>query len=276
MNNENKSVEVNSNDLTLNQTSSLNRSINEFDFNLICEYFIGTERQGPGSEEITIKALSFIDNLSDKSCIADLGCGTGGQTMTLAQHTRSQITGLDLFPDFITSFNQNAERLNLQDRIKGFVGSMDNLPFQNEELDLIWSEGAIYNIGFERGLNDWKKFLKTGGYIAVSEVSWFTEERPDEINDFWMDAYPGIDIISNKVAQMQKVGYIPVATFILPETCWTENFYTPLISAKKDFLKRHAGNKTAEEFIANQLYEETLYNKYKDYYGYVFYIGKKI
>ena len=37
---------------------------------------------------------------------------------------------------------------------------MDALPFQEEELDLIWSEGAIYNIGFERGMNEWNKFLK--------------------------------------------------------------------------------------------------------------------
>ena len=58
---------------------------------------------------------------------------------------------------------------------------MDHLPFQNEELDLIWSEGAIYNIGFERGMNEWNRFLKKNGFIAVTEVSWFTPERPAEI-----------------------------------------------------------------------------------------------
>ncbi len=107
--------------------------------------------------------MSFIDNLTNESHIADIGCGTGGQTMVLAQNAPGHITGIDLFPTFIDLFNSNAVKLNLQDRIKGVVGSMDNLPFQNEELDLIWSEGAIYNIGFERGLNEWRKFLKTGG-----------------------------------------------------------------------------------------------------------------
>ena len=153
---------------------------------------------------------------------------------------------------------------------------MDKLPFRNEELDLMWSEGAIYNIGFERGLNEWRKFLKTGGFIAVSEVSWFTEERPAEIEEFWQDAYPEIDTVSNKLAQMQKVGYIPVASFILPENCWTEHFYAPQVSAQEEFLKKNAGNKTAEEFIANQQHETQLYYKYKEYYGYVFFIGKKI
>jgi len=253
-----------------------NISIHEFDFNLICEYFSVLDRQGPGSLEITLKALSFIDNLSENSRIADIGCGTGGQTITIAKNAPGNITGIDLFPKFIDIFNINAKKLRLQNRVKGIVGSMDNLSFKNEELDLIWSEGAIYNIGFEKGLNEWRKFLKKGGYIAVSEASWFTESRPEEIDAFWKNAYPQIDTIGSKVAQMQKAGYIPIATFILPEYCWIENFYKPQIEVQKKFLEKYAGSKTAEEFIANERREANLYQKFKKYYGYVFYIGKKI
>ncbi len=252
------------------------KTIHEFDLNLICEYFSNIERQGPGSPEITIKALSFIDKLNDESLIADIGCGTGGQTIVLAQYVSGHITAIDLFPTFIDIFNKNAHNLNLQNRVKGTVGNMNNLSFNDNELDLIWCEGAIYNIGFERGLKEWHKFLKTGGYIAVSEASWFTEERPNEIFDFWNDAYPEIDTIPNKVAQMQKTGYIPVATFIIPENCWTKYFFDPQVAVQKAFLKKHEGNKTAEDFIGYMRYEEQMYNKYKDYYGYVFYIGKKI
>lgn len=256
--------------------SNENKTIHEFDFNLICEYFSGIERQGPGSQEVTIKALSFIDNLTNQSHVADIGCGTGGQTMTLAKHAPGNITGVDLFPSFIDLFNKNAVKLNLQNRVNGIIGSMESLSFQNEELDLIWSEGAIYNIGFEKGLKEWNKFLKKGGYIAVSEASWFTEKRPVEIEEFWQNAYPGIDTIPNKVMQLQKAGYVPVANFILPENCWTENFYVPQVKAQEIFLKKYKGNKTAEEFIANERHEAKLYDKYKEYYGYVFYIGKKI
>lgn len=251
-------------------------SIHDFDFNLICEYFAGVERQGPGSPETTVRALGFIDNLTGQSRIADLGCGTGGQTMILARHVPGEVTGLDLFPDFIRIFNRNAAQLGLQERVKGIVGSMDNLPFEKESLDLIWSEGAIYNIGFERGLNEWRHYLKQGGYVAASEASWFTDERPDEITDFWMANYPEIDTIPRKVAQMQQAGYIPVATFIIPEDCWTEHFYAPCHRAQEAFLKKYAGNRTAEELIAGQRHEELLYHRYKDFYGYVFYIGKKI
>lgn len=255
--------------------SKEDKSIHDFDINLICEYFSSIERQGPGSPEVTLKALGFIDNLTNASRIADIGCGTGGQTMVLAQHAPGHITGIDLFPAFIELFNQNAAKLNLQDRVSAVVGSMEELPFQNEEMDLLWSEGAIYNIGFERGLKEWRHFLKTGGYIAVSEVSWLTRERPAEIEQFWQDAYPEIDTISNKEKQMQRAGYLLVATFVLPENCWTDHYYIPQVEAQKVFLKKYAGNKTAEEFIANERNEARLYARFKAYYGYVFYIGKK-
>ena len=253
-----------------------NKSIHEFDLGLIYEYYSILERQGPGSPEVTTKALSFIDNLNDESAIADIGCGSGGQTMVLAKHAPGNITGVDLFPFFIDMFKRNVEELYLQDRVKGIVGSMDNLPFRDEGLDLMWSEGAIYNIGFERGLNQWRKFLKTGGYIAVSEASWFSEKRPAEIDAFWMDEYPGIDTIPNKLAQLQKSGYLPIAAFILPENCWLEHFYAPQVKAQRLFLEKNAHNKAAVEFIENQRHEAQLYDKYKDYYGYVFYIGKKV
>ncbi|MDL2243167.1 class I SAM-dependent methyltransferase, partial [Bacteroidales bacterium OttesenSCG-928-K03] len=201
----------------------------------------------------------------------------GGQTMILAQNAPGKITGMDLFPDFINIFNRNAKQLSLQNRVKGIVGSMtDALPFEKESLDLIWSEGAIYNIGYEKGLNEWKQYLKTGAYIAASEASWFTDDRPDEITDFWLSNYPEIDTIPNKVAQMQNAGYIPVATFIIPENCWTEHFFAPCQKAQVEFLKKYPGNQIVEDLIFNQRREAELYDKYKAFYGYVFYIGKKI
>ncbi len=256
--------------------SNENKTIHDFDFNLICEFFSSMERQGPGSPSVTLKALSFVDNLTKQSRIADIGCGTGGQTMTLAKHVQGKITALDLFPDFINIFNWKVKQSDLQDRVKGIVGSMDNLPFQTEELDLIWSEGAIYNIGFERGLNEWRRYLKTGGYIAVSESSWFTDKRPKEINDFWMNAYSEIDTIPNQLIKIYKAGYLPVATFILPETCWTEHYFAPKAVAEEIFLKKYSGNKTAEELVTSQHDEAELYRKYKEFYGYTFFIAKKV
>ena len=280
MNNEEHTIEQCSNKKTVDQisnldSSSLNLSIHNFDLNIIYEYFSNTERQGPGSSEETLKALRFIDGLTEKSKIVDIGCGTGGQTMVLGENTSCEIIGIDSWQGFINQFNENARIRHLENRVKGIVGTMENLPFQEDEFDLIWSEGAIYNIGFERGINEWRKFLKKGGYIAVTENTWFTEKRPSEIQEFWDTIYPEIDTISNKVAQMQKAGYLPIATYMLPESIWLD-YYSQQKLRREDFLKKYKGNKTVEEFIDSQRYEAELYYKYKAYYGYMFYIGKKI
>ena len=245
-------------------------------FDLIVEIHTGLERQGPGSPEMTVKALSFLDNLDKNPRVADLACGTGGQTMVLAQNISGDITGLDFCTDFINVFNYNAKKLGLYERVHGIVGSMDNLPFQKEEFDLIWSEGAIDNIGFEKGINYWNGFLKKNGYIAVTCPSWFTDERPAEIEKFWGDAGCKLDTTGHNILVMQKAGYIPVAAFTLPEKCWTDNYFIPREAALKALWDKYTGNKTVETFIENNRYEVELYSKYYQYYGYVFYIGKKI
>ncbi len=210
-------------------------TIHEFEFALINEFFTELERQGPGGPEETIRALSFVGNLSNKTKIADLGCGTGAQTMVLAQNTEATITALDLYAGSIDKLNATAEKLGLQNRVKGIVGSMDDLPFRHEEFDLIWSEGAIANIGFEKGLQHWKGFLKKDGYVAVTYESWFTDERPAEIEKWWLDAVPEMSTIAHNISIMQKTGYIPVAAFTLPEHCWTDNYFALQRARQEEF-----------------------------------------
>ncbi len=264
--------------------SEKNGSIYAFDYTMICEYFALLKRQGPGSPEATLRALEFIEGPDRKPLsgsmvpiqAADVGCGTGGQTMILAEHTAARITGIDLSPQFIGLFNENAAAHNVQGRVHGITGTMERLPFEKESLDLIWAEGSIAHIGFERGVNEWRPLLKTGGYIAVTDATWFTDERPQEIAAFWNDAYPEIGTTAVKTARLQKAGYMPVAAFALPETCWTDNYFTPAVEARQQFLKKHPGDKAAAELMRFQQHEAELYEKYKQYYGYVFYIGKKL
>ena len=244
-------------------------------YDLIIEAHVGLERQGPGSPEVTMKALSFMDGLDAVSRAADLGCGTGGQTMILAQNIAGSITGVDICPAFIDVLNDNAARLNLQERVSGIVGNIEELPFQKEELDLIWSEGVIDSIGFEKGLSYWNGFLKENGYIAVTCPTWLTDERPAEIEKFWADAVQGLGTIEENISIMQNTGYHFITSFVLPEECWTDNYFVPREAAEKAISEKYPGNEVVEAFIEDDKYEAELYSKYKQHYGYVFYIGKK-
>lgn len=250
--------------------------INNFDFNLICDYFSSTLRQGPGSNESTLKALSMLGPLPKGAKVVDLGCGTGSSALVLAKALGAKVTALDLFPQFINILKDRASQEGVADKIHGIVGSMESLPFAPNSLDLVWCEGAIYNIGFERGMNEWSKLLKPQGYIAVTEPTWLTDERPQDISDFWNEAYPEVETMPTKIQKMMSAGFAPIAAFALPETCWTENYYIPQQKAQELFLKRYEGNDFARELVKNQRHEAELYAKYKTYYGYVFYIGQKI
>jgi SAM-dependent methyltransferase len=240
---------------------------------LCIETHVGLERQGPGSSEMTGKALSFIENPNGISRVADMGCGTGGQTMVLAQHIMGSIIGIDICPDFVDVLNDNAKKQNLP-RIKGIVGSIEKLPFPEEEFDLIWSEGVIDSIGFEKGLTYWNSFLKRNGHIAVTCPSWLTDEHPGDIDRFWRDAGSGLNTIEQNISIMQKSGYSFVAAFAIPEKCWTDNYFIPREEAEKVLLEKYAGNRAVEDYIEGSQDEVELYSKYKQHYGYVFYIGK--
>lgn len=243
---------------------------------LLIDYHQDNERQGPGSKEATLRALSFIPNLGKESKILDIGCGTGAQTITLAKYTPAQITAVDMLPQFLEKLEERARADRLLDRITVQEMSMDNLKFDEEYFDVIWSEGAIYNIGFENGLFLWRKYLKDNGYIAVSEISWLTDNRPQEINAYWVREYPEIDTIEAKLAVMEKCGYTPIAHFVLGEECWIENYYQPLLDKADAFLKKYDYAPEVEEFIEAGRLESEMYSRFKEYYSYVFYIAKKL
>ena len=84
--------------------------------------------------------------------IVDIGCGTGGQTLTLAESLDGHITAVDLFPEFLEELEARAAKRDLKNRVSTHQASMEKPPFEKEEFDLIWSEGAIYLMGFEAGI----------------------------------------------------------------------------------------------------------------------------
>lgn len=242
---------------------------------LLIEFHKEADRQGPGSPSDTLKALSFMKFEGKQDLkLADIGCGSGGQTITLAQHLNADIIAVDLFPEFLTRLNRQVRKLRLTNKITTLVKSMEDLPFEKEEFDIIWSEGAIYIMGFEKGIQQWKEYLKSGGYLAVSEITWTTDSRPKEIEEHWNREYPEIDTASNKIRFLEKSGFSPVGYFILPYESWL-NYYRPMEERFESFLKKHHHSEAAKKIIEAEKDEILKYQTYKDYLSYGFYIAKK-
>lgn len=257
---------------------SNNIPINNFDFDitLIAEFFEGLDRQGPGGDEQTLGALSFMrDQLPANCAIADLGCGTGRATATIASALDCHITAIDLLPQMIEGLKTRIAERQLQSKITPRLGSMADLTFADESLDVIWSEGAIYNIGFERGLGEWRRYLKTGGLVAVTDCCWLSDRRPADTKWF-TDNFTEIDTVANKLAILQHAGYEPVAAFVLPRHCWTTNYYEPMAVRLEEFERLYADNQSAAMLCHQLRTEIDYYNRLGDLYGYLFFVGRKL
>ncbi|MCC6602041.1 MAG: methyltransferase domain-containing protein [Anaerolineae bacterium] len=247
------------------------------DLQLLIDLHKPANRQGPGGEVELEMALNVAQiDRSSPIKIADIGCGTGASTLLLARLLNAEITAVDFLQDFLDQLEAKGESLGLSEKITPLCCSMDNLPFADEAYDLIWSEGAIYNIGFASGVTDWRRFLKVGGVLAVSEITWLTESRPAELQAYWQGEYREIDTASAKMAVLEQNGYAPIGYFVLPEQCWLENYYRPMQHNFDAFLHRHKNSKAAEEIVAAERREIALYEKYKAYYSYGFYIARTV
>ncbi|RFF27479.1 MULTISPECIES: class I SAM-dependent methyltransferase [unclassified Wenzhouxiangella] len=247
------------------------------EFQLLIDLHKNHQRQGPGGDEETAKAvdLACIDRERPLK-IADIGCGTGASTLTLARLLDAEIVAVDFLQEFLDVLEEGAAREGLSDRITPLCREMEDLPFDSEAFDIIWSEGAIYNIGFQKGIVDWRRYLKPGGLLVASEVSWLTESRPSEIQAHWDSEYPEIDTPSAKIKQLEASGYSPVGYFALPEHCWTTNYYEPIQSDFEAFLERHGNSEEARAIVEAERHEIELYSRYKPYFSYGVYIARKL
>ena len=248
------------------------------DFKFLIDLHIQGHRQGPGGDAETEQALNLARVDRDAPLkVADIGCGTGASALLLARLlTNARITAVDFLQDFLDVLMERAERMGLADRISTLACSMDNLPFADEEFAVIWSEGAIYNIGFEQGVANWHRYLKGGGILVASEITWLTDSRPPELQKHWDSQYPEIDVGSAKIRLLEKHGYSPVGYFVLPEHCWLDHYYRPMEAKFEDFLNRNGNTEEARAIVAAEQREIELYESYKDHVGYGVYVGKKV
>ena len=235
----------------------------------------GLPREGPGSDRSTRKAFSMIPGLPRAPRILDVGCGPGAQTVCLASLSGGKVVAVDNHLPFLRGLARTIGARKLADRVFPVAADMNRLPFPPGSFDLVWAEGSIYISGLENGLSQWRPLLKKKGAIAYTEISWLREEIPEELDRFWKEAYPAIGPVSRNTEILERAGFEPLGTFVLPESDWWDEYYNNIL-AKIPLLKsRYRNDAEALQVLDVEEAEMNLYRKYSSYYGYVFYIGRR-
>lgn len=231
-------------------------------------------RAGPGSFECTIKAFELMPEVPDKPYILDIGCGPGVQTVDLLKISDGTVLALDFLPLMLKRTQANAEKAEVAERLEVIEQDMAQMAFPPASFDVVWSEGAIYNLGFENGLKMVKSFVKPGGYVAVSDAVWLKTDPPEPVKKFW-EAYPEIDTVENKLAVINRLGYEQAGHFILPDTTWTEEYYDPMEKLITKKALEWEGNPEALAVLEEAQNEIEVFRQYSSYYSYGFFVMRR-
>lgn len=249
---------------------------NSREFEIFLEVHSGLPRQGPGSEECTLKALSCCDNLPEEPSILDIGCGPGMQTIALAKTLGCRIKAVDFLDEYLNILRKRAKESDVTDRIEILNCDMNEIPFDSVSFDLIWAEGSAYIMGVENALCEWKKLLKPGGYIALSELVWLKPDPPDEVMQFFQSEYPAMTDVETNLSKLKAAKYEIIANFTLPDSAWWDDYYSPLESKLPRLKKQFKDNHIALDIVESTEREIEMRRQYGEWYGYEFLVGRKV
>ena len=227
-------------------------------------------RLGPGSDACTREALKRLPVPPPSPRVLDVGCGTGRQTLVLAEALRARILAVDLHRPYLDRLEHDARARKLEAFIQTRQADMGALELPEASVDLLWSEGAIYHLGFGPGLRRWRPLLASGGLVAVTECTWLTDARPAEAARFWSEGYPTMGSTPENRATAEAEGYEVLDTFTLPRSAWWDDYYSPLLQRIERL--RPTADADLREVLSATEHEIDLFRRHGDSYGYVFYL----
>lgn len=191
---------------------------------------------------------------TDKPRILDIGCGSGIPTLELARLSQGEVIGIDIDQSALDKFVGKTKKAGTNDRVKALNCSMFDMDFADESFDIVWAEGSIYAIGFERGLREWKRLLKPGGSMVVHDEQGNVRE---------------------KLEQISNCGYELLGYFTLSKETWWTEYFVPLEKLVNETRTKYPYDPSILEEIQQARVELDMYKKYPESNSSVCFVMKK-
>jgi SAM-dependent methyltransferase len=227
------------------------------------------EKLGPGGNIHTIHVLNLLRERRFE-LIVDAGCGTGRQTLALAKELGILIHAVDTYEPFLNDLTRRAREAGIENLVQTHCMDMKDIPEVFQQIDLLWSEGAAYNIGFPNALSAWATAIKPGGFAVVSELSWLSEQVPDVVRRFFLNGYPDMQSVQDNIAVAENAGYEVLGTYVLPAEAWVEGYYD-ILGPRAKALADHP-DAAVRDFALETMEEIDVFERSENSYGYVFYV----
>jgi ubiquinone/menaquinone biosynthesis C-methylase UbiE len=201
----------------------------------------------------TRQAFQMLPHL-ESPAILDIGCGSGVPTLELARLSTGQLIGVDIDQACLDKLARKAEAAGWADRVKALHCSLFALEFPDESFDIIWAEGSIAIIGFERGLKEWRRLLKPHGFMVLH----------DEIGN-----------LRQKLQLIPKSGYKLLGHFTISAATWWQEYYGPLESRIRELRGRYADDPQALAVLTAEEREVEMVKRSPERSASVFFVLQK-
>ena len=231
--------------------------------------FTDMDKLSPGDDSLSLYVLrSLPEHRFD--VVVDAGCGAGRQTFVLAGELKTAIHAVDSYQPFLDRLRKRAKEKGGIQLVHTHCMDMKDVPRVFPKIDLLWAEGAAYNIGFANALASWAKAINPDGFAVVSELCWLRDKIPDAVREFFRLGYPDMQSAQQNIATAEEAGYKLFDTYTLPKQAWVKDYYDVLEPRAKSLVNH--SDAAVRDFAVETLKEIETFKIAEDSYGYVFYV----
>jgi len=129
---------------------------------------LGAGSAHPGGLGSTLTWLNYLD-LSAKSRVLEVGCGTGRSLLKIQETFNCQVVGVDIRPEMIEK--AKIRSMKREQTAEWFVSRAERLPFTDGSFDCCITESVNVFVDVEKALSEYKRVLAPDGlYVDVEMV----------------------------------------------------------------------------------------------------------